>query len=105
MGKKLLSICLGITIVMCSGMCANAITITLVDTHDTFFTTNPTARAALDAAAADVSAAITTSLTEITAAQDTIVGTNGSTTASFDWGFSYTNPTTLASETYNPTAT
>jgi len=51
-----------------------------------------TARAAIDAAAADVSAAITSSLNAIST--DVYTGVNASTTVNFDWNYSYTNPNT-----------
>ena len=81
---------------------AMGIIISLDFTHDTYITTNATAQAALTAAASDVSAAITTSLTAITGADDPITGNDGSTNVTVDWGFSYTNPTTNLSETYDP---
>lgn len=51
-----------------------------------------TAKAAINAAAADVSDAITSSLNAITT--DVYEGTNASTTATFDWSYNYTNPST-----------
>ena len=72
--------------------------------HDTFFASNATAKAALEAAAGDINAVIKTVLTEITTAQDTITGTNASATATFDHSVSYTNPTTGGSETFDPVA-
>jgi len=68
-------------------------------THDTFFAANPLAKAALEAAASDISAAITTSLSAITASHDVIGTTAGDTTVEFDHDFTYTNPTTGATET------
>ncbi len=58
-----------------------------------------TAKAAINAAAADVSEAITTSLNAITT--DVFTGTNSSTTVTFDWSFNYTNPSTGGSTTIN----
>ena len=79
-----------------------AVMINLDYTHDTYFSSNPTGKAALDAAAADVSAAITSSLAAITT--DVFTGSNnsnpsnGPTTATFNWKALYTNPTNNASE-------
>lgn len=56
-----------------------------------------TAKAAINAAAADVSEAITTSLNAITT--DVYTGTNASTTVTFDWSFNYTDPSTGGSAT------
>lgn len=71
---------------------SSAITITLDGRHDTFFRNNSTALAALQAAADDVSAAITGSLTAITA--DLFTGASAETRATLDWSFNYRNPTT-----------
>jgi hypothetical protein len=71
---------------------AKSITIQLNYDYGTFFNTHTTAKAALDAAAADISAAITTTLGEITEDDDPIIGTNGSTSATFDWKYAFTNP-------------
>ncbi len=60
---------------------------------------NTTAKATLEKAAADLSAAITTSLAPVTT--DVYTGTNGVTTATFDWKLTYTNPTTGATVTLN----
>lgn len=78
---------------------AAALNITLDYAHDTFFSTNPTAKAAIEAAAADLNAAITTTLAPITTDLFTGQGyaTGGrNTTATFDAAFYYTNPTTGA---------
>ena len=64
-----------------------------------FFGTNPTAKAALNAAALDIGNAITGSLGPVTT--DIYSGTNGGTTATFDWRFSLTNPTTGTATTVN----
>ncbi len=69
---------------------------------DNFFASNPTAKAALDAAAADVGAAITSSLAAINHA--TITGTNGGTSADFTWSYTYLNPSTGAQETLTDTS-
>ena len=71
---------------------APAITLHLDYTHDTYVQTNPTAQAALEAAAADVGNALTSVLGAITPADDPIVGSNGSTTATVDWRYSYLDP-------------
>lgn len=78
---------------------SSAITIALDGRHDNYFTTRPTALAALQAAADDLSAALTGSLNAINT--DTYVGTNQSTTATFDWNYQYTNPTTGSQVTLN----
>jgi len=56
-----------------------------------------TAKATINAAAADVSDAISTYLNGIST--DVFTGTNGSTTATLDWSFNYTNPSTGGSAT------
>jgi hypothetical protein len=55
-------------------------------THDSV------AKNAIDQAALDISTAITTNLAAIN--NDVITGTNGDTTATFDWSFQYSSPTT-----------
>ena len=60
--------------------------------NDTFFAGNTAARNALEAAAADLGAALTTSLAAVDA--DVFTGVNGSTSATFDWLYTYPNPTT-----------
>ncbi len=62
------------------------------DDSDTFFT--PLARSTLLKAASDVSFAVTTSLSALN--QSSYSGTNGSTTATVDWSFRYSNPNTGA---------
>lgn len=60
-------------------------------TGDTFFASNPVAMAALEAAAADINAAVDFScLNAIT--DDTITGTNGASSASFTFSKTYLNP-------------
>jgi len=78
---------------------ANALTINLEFAPGTLFspTYDATAKAAINAAAADISSVITTSLNAITS--DTYTGTNSSTEATFDWSYNYTNPSTGASTT------
>lgn len=63
-----------------------------------FFSSNLTAKAALEQAAADVSSAITSSLGALSPSSLAFTGTNGSTTATADWRLSFTNPTTGAAE-------
>ena len=84
----------------CMSIPASALTVHLDYTHDTYFGTNPTAKATLEAAAADLSAAITTTFAPVTTGSYT--GTNDSTTATFNWYYSYTNPTTGASVDIDP---
>lgn len=63
-----------------------------------FFSTNLTARAALEQAATDVSNAITTSLGALSPSTLAFTGTNGATTATADWRLAFTNPTTGGEE-------
>ena len=64
-----------------------------------FFGSNPTAKAALNAAAFDIGNAISSSLGPVTT--DIYSGTNGSTTATFDWSLAITNPSTGTATTLN----
>jgi hypothetical protein len=75
---------------------ANAININLEYPVGSLFsaTHDVAAKAAINAAAADLSAAITTSLTAIDS--NVFVGTNGQTTMTFDWRFQYDDPSTQA---------
>jgi hypothetical protein len=73
-----------------------AINLVLDYTHDTFFATHATANAALQAAAADISAAITTSLN---ATVDTNTANVNGSTATFDFNLSYTQPTLSGTQT------
>jgi hypothetical protein len=73
-----------------------AINLVLDYTHDTFFGTHAAANAALQAAAADISAAITTSLN---ATVDTNTSNVNGSFATFDFEYSYTNPATGATQT------
>jgi len=100
-----LLLCLSVTSSLCALRTASAVDIDLDYSHDAYFAANATAKAAVEAAAADISAAITSSLAPIDVLDDTIVGTNGVTSVTFDWHFTYKNPTTGAAETYNPTTT
>ena len=63
----------------------------------TFFSGNAAAQAALAAAAADISAVVTSSLNPIPS--DTITGTHGSTTVTVDWALNVSNPSTGTAST------
>ena len=76
---------------------AQALTIVLDYSHDTFFAGNATAKAAVDAAAADLGAAILPTLGAVTT--DFYSATSGATTVSLDWSLTYSNPVTGATET------
>ncbi len=80
---------------------ASAVSVTLVyqNPSDPFF--NATAQATMNQAAADVSYAITTSLTSLS--QDVYTGTNGATTATANWSLNYTNPTDGTTQVSLPT--
>lgn len=67
------------------------------DQADRFFESNPKARSAVEKAAQDLGNMLTNSLGQIS--KDIYSGTNGSTTARFDWSWSYINPVTGATET------
>lgn len=71
---------------------AHGVMIVMDYSNDTFFAGNTAARNALEAAAADLGAALTTSLAAVDA--DVFTGVNGSTSATFDWLYTYPNPTT-----------
>jgi hypothetical protein len=81
--------------------CANALNIQLDYSLDStgFFAGNATAMAAVNAAALDLGNAILPSLGAVTT--DMYSGTNGSTTATLDWGLTFTNPSTGAVVTLN----
>ena len=64
-----------------------------------FFGSNPTAKAALNAAALDIGNVITNSFAAVPS--DIYSGTNGSTTATFDWSLGITNPSTGTGVTLN----
>jgi hypothetical protein len=76
---------------------ASAINIQLVYPVGNLFsaTHDPAAKSAINAAAADISFAITNSLSAINS--DVYTGTNGSTTATFDWSYEISNPVTSGS--------
>ncbi|HEX7010323.1 MAG TPA: hypothetical protein VF184_10085 [Phycisphaeraceae bacterium] len=78
---------------------AVAINVVLDYTHDTFFSSHPTAKAALEAAAQDISNVIITSLNPTV---DTVQGQEGSATVTFDWELTYKNPSTGGSQTFDP---
>lgn len=62
-----------------------------------FFGTTPAAKAAVDAAAADIGAAIVQTLGAVPT--DIFTGVNGGSTATLNWSLSYTNPSTGATDT------
>lgn len=72
--------------------------------HDNgFFSGNAAATAALEAAVADINAVLDLNLAEVT--DDVTTGSSGGgTQIDFDFSYSYTNPTSGASETINNTA-
>lgn len=79
------------------GSRASALIIQLDYTYDqadggNFFGTHPAARATLEAAAADLSAAITSSLAAVP--NDTYTGSSGPATVEFDWSIDLRNPVT-----------
>jgi hypothetical protein len=81
---------------------AQAVTLQLDYSYDAangnFFGLTPAARAAVDAAAADISAAISPSLGAIPT--DTFTGSGGLlTSATFNWRLTFDNPATGAQET------
>ena len=59
--------------------------------NQNFFANNPVARAALEAAVADINAAI---VFDLSAAEDITTGTAGTTSFDFDFLYNYSNPTT-----------
>ena len=71
---------------------------------DNFFNNNAAAKLALEQAGADISAAITSSLSAIsptgTPNVNLITGTSGSTSATADWQYQITNPSTGATENF-----
>ncbi|HTQ38408.1 MAG TPA: dockerin type I domain-containing protein [Pirellulales bacterium] len=80
-----------LTVVPCRGM-----EIVLDYSDDSFFAAHPTAEATLEAAAQDVSNAITTTLA---ATVDTNSATVNGTSVTFNYNFNYANPTTGAIQT------
>jgi len=63
---------------------------------DNFFGSNATAKAAVEQAAADISALLTTELAPVSSSYS---GTNGATTATFNWSYLFKNPSTGADVT------
>jgi hypothetical protein len=104
MNMRLFSV-LGIVVFAASP--ATALNIFLYYSHDTagddFFGSNPLAKAAVDAAAADLEAVIGTTLSAVT--NDTVEATSGSTTVGINARYTYTNPVTGATETITDTTT
>lgn len=90
-------------LVLCSLFCslASAININLVYPGGNLFsaTHDPAAKDSITAAAADISAAITSNLSAINT--DIYTGTNGDATAIFDWRFQYNDPVTTFPVTIN----
>jgi hypothetical protein len=82
------------------GSSAAALTIDLDFSHDTYLFADPTARAAIEAAANDLSVAITSSLNVIST--DVWQGSFQSTTATLDFSYQYEDPTTAAIEEIDP---
>lgn len=78
----------------------SALSLMLDYTHDTatdnFFNSHPVAKASLEAARNDIQAAITTLLGAIN--NDVTTGTFGSTSATYNFNFGYTNPSTGAAQ-------
>lgn len=86
-----------------SAASVSALTIELDYTHDAaatdFFGTYGTAKSALEKAATDISAVLNSSLGAISSTQsEGVTGTVNSTSVTFDWEFTYTNPSTGGSE-------
>jgi hypothetical protein len=69
------------------------------EAENRFFSSNPDAKAALEKAASDLGSVLSSNLTGISS--DIYSGTNGSTTAQFDWSWNYINPVTGNQETIN----
>jgi hypothetical protein len=82
------------SLVVFSATSASAFNINLVYPGGTLFSPayDAAARNAIDAAAFDISKAITTNLAVIN--DDTITGTSGGTSVTFNWSYQYTNPST-----------
>ena len=79
---------------------ARAFTIVVDYTYDTNdYFANTTAKAALEAAAADLSAVLTNTLGAVPS--DIFTGTNGDTTATFNWNLAITHPTNGSTVTFN----
>jgi hypothetical protein len=66
-------------------------------TTDNFFNTHPVAKASLEKARNDIQSAITSTLGAIV--NDITTGTSGTATATYDFSFGYTNPSTGAAQT------
>jgi hypothetical protein len=78
---------------LASPLAAHALIIELDYQFDTgFFSAQPEAKAALEAAAFDLGSALGTSLGEISA--DIFSGSSGDATATFNWKVNFTNPST-----------
>ena len=92
-----------LSFLLANAIAAQAVLIQLDYSYDAangnFFGLNPAARAAVDAAAADISNALAPSLGAVTT--DTFPGVQGGTTATFDWSLNFDNPATGAEVTLN----
>ncbi len=77
------------SLALCASAPAISISIEYVNPADTFFSSE--AQSTLSKAAADVSFALTTSLTALS--QDKYTGVNGGSTVTVDWGLTYKDPT------------
>lgn len=84
---------------LCSSVAAFNITLQYQAGNLFSATHDATAKAAINAAAADLSAAITTNLSAINT--DVYTGMSGGTSVTFDWSYQYTNPSTGSSTTIN----
>lgn len=86
-------------ILLASAQAASAINLSLTYPSGVLFsaTHDSAAKAAINAAASDISAAITSNLTAITT--DIYTGTNGAAEAEFDWNFQYNDPVNSTSTT------
>lgn len=97
---RILPLLLAAGVTVLAALPARAINVEIDYRHDTFFATNATARAAIEAAASDISDAITTNLAAIT--EDTYLGSSGGVEANISWDFSYPNPQSGATQTIDP---
>lgn len=105
--RSLLSVICAVVFLFGSATTSRA-DIVLDYTHDIsgvgFFTSNATAKSALEAAVSDINQVLklSNSLSSISEAQNDVTGTNGGTTATAQYRLTYTNPQTGASETWDP---
>lgn len=94
---------LAATALLLSSSVGSGVTIVLDYSQDTAgFFGNATAKAALEAAAADLGAAITSSLSEVSSpTMDSITGTSGAATITGDYSLGYTHPSNNSPQTLN----